>query len=267
MGKPIYLQMTENWTAEERSYFPESSFHHLSATGSTNDDLSKLLKDGDGGNFTLVVADFQDSGRGRRGDRWEAAAGRNLLFSVAIALGENREHWTRIPLETAMVVGEALESVLEPGTRIEAKWPNDIFLQGRKLGGILVETILNPGPYAIIGVGLNINVRREEIPAELHDIAISLYEVLECESSRWYILELIMRNWIELKTNKDANFEEVIDWLRNRDFLKGKPMHVQMSNGEIQGKGAGFGDRGELLVEIPNGEVKSIVSAEKISLC
>lgn len=267
MPDSIYHQITAGWPKGDIALFPEESFHYYESTGSTNDDVLKILKTQGGGDFTLVVADFQDAGRGRRGDRWEAAMGRNLLFSLAVRLGENRAHWTRLPMETAVAVGEAVEAVLDSEMKISAKWPNDIYLQDRKLAGILVETVLTPEPFGIVGVGLNVNMRKEEIGGDLKEIAISLYEVLGCESSRWFILGLFLRAMIRLKTNKDTKFIEILTWLRERDYLKGKSLVVHTGNRTVEGKGAGLGPAGELLVATPTGRLETIVSAEKIWAC
>lgn len=267
MPDSAYEQITAGWAKSEREKLPESTFRHRPVTGSTNDDVLEFVRSGQGGEFTLAVADYQETGRGRRGDRWEALPGKNLLFSFALKLGENRADWPRVPLITARIVGSAIESIVGGNLKVEAKWPNDLLVDGRKLAGILVETTLTPKPYAVIGVGINVNMRSSELPAELQGIAISLYDVLGCESSRWFLLGLIMREFVGMETNKSINFAEVLEWLSERDYLLGREMRVQTGSIELNGWGAGLGPSGELLLDTERDGRKPIISAEKILLC
>lgn len=267
MPEALHEQIVRDWSAGERELFPPGRLDHRGETGSTSDDLAARLTDGSAGHFDLVVADHQSRGRGRRGDRWEAPPGRNLLFSLALELVDDRSLWTRLPHLTGEIVGSAIESILPPGGRVEAKWPNDLLVGGRKIAGILVETVGTRRPHAIVGVGINVNVRTGEFPDELRETATSLYELLGCESSRWFLLGLILREFAASYPDKLTNFDRSLAWLGERDFLRGRSLRLLSGNEEIGGVARGLGPGGELLVETGAGAIRPVLSAERIWLC
>jgi BirA family biotin operon repressor/biotin-[acetyl-CoA-carboxylase] ligase len=267
MTDRIYTEVVRDWPDAWTRRYPAELFRHTRKIRSTNDGLLEILRAGQGRPFETLVADFQTRGRGRRGDRWEAPAERSLLFSIALPLGPDRETWSRLPHLAACFAGTAIESVLPEGTRIAAKWPNDLLLKGRKIGGILVETVTNPEPFAVVGIGLNVNTRPEEFPVELREQATSLYERLGCESSRWFLLGLVLREFLAGYPDKLTNYESIHRWISDRDFLLGKSIRLETSAGTVEGTGRGLAPGGELLVESTNGEIAAVMSAERIVFC
>ncbi len=264
MSEKIHAEIIRGWSVEEAARFPLERFRHVEETGSTNDDLLALVRGGGAQPYDLVSADFQTQGRGRRGDRWEAPPGRNLLFSLALPLDEHRHLWPRLPHLAAWIVGTVVESVLGPGPLLQAKWPNDLLHEGRKLAGILVETVLAPTPFAVVGIGLNVNLRDEELPPDLKPIATSLYERIGCESSRWFLLGQILQGFLRHYPGQTKDFSPVLEWIRARDFLMGQTLAVRSGREWFEGVAAGIGDDGELLLETMNSGFVRIVSAEEI---
>lgn len=264
MSERIHAEIVRDWSPDEIDRFPAERFRHLAETGSTNDDLLALARVGKARPYDLVSADFQTRGRGRRGDLWEAPRGRSLLFSLALPLDGDRRTWPRLPHLAGWIVGSAVESILGPGSLLQAKWPNDLYHDGRKLAGTLVETVLAPQPYAVVGIGLNVNLRPGELPPELRATATSLYEVLGCESNRWFLLGQILQGFLRDYPGKMDDFGSVLDWVRPRDFLIDRDVAVRTGRDSIEGRAAGIGDDGELLLEAKNGGIVRIVSAEEI---
>ena len=267
MSSGVYDGVTRGWSPDLVRLFPEDRFCFLDQTGSTNDDLLKLLREGGGTHLSTIQADHQTCGRGRRGDKWEAPAGTNLLFSLALRLPADKLIWTRLPHLTAYIVGRAVESILPGEARLRAKWPNDLIVDGKKLGGILVETVMSPEPFAVVGVGLNVNMKSADLPPELQEIATSIYESLGCESSRSFLLGLIIQGFIGDFPSKLREFEKVRLWLEERSFLKGKKIRVISTSETLAGICRGLGSGGELLLELESGEMKTIISSEKIEVC
>lgn len=262
-----YGAVIRGWSPDLIRVFPEERYCSVRKTGSTNDDLLELLKRGRAEHLSLIQADHQTKGRGRRGDRWEAPSGSNLLFSLSLRLPEERDLWTRLPHLAAKVIGEAVESVLPGEMRLQAKWPNDLLVSEKKVAGILVETVLTPVPFAVVGVGLNVNVQAKDFSEELREIATSLYEILGCESSRAFLLGLIVQGFIKHFPNGLKAFDEVRTWLGDRDFLEGKKLRIIASQGQLEGVGEGLGENGELLLRSSQGGLERIISSEKIELC
>ena len=120
---------------------------------STNDELQSLAEDGAAHGMVLLTHE-QTGGRGRRGNTWSAPAGENLTFSILVRPDEPKALWPRLALATGLALAEALESFgMQPGI----KWPNDLWLDDRKVAGILVEA---GEDFAIVGIGLNVHTTR-----------------------------------------------------------------------------------------------------------
>ena len=143
---------------------------HFRVTDSTNARARELVEGGAPGG-TVVTADEQTAGRGRQGRTWTAPPGKSLLYSAVLRPLDERH--LLLPLAVPLAVCEAAEE-LAPGTECAIKWPNDIWIEGRKLAGVLIEAKPQDG-WAVIGVGLNLTITRDEFPTELRDTAVSLF--------------------------------------------------------------------------------------------
>ncbi|RZS90234.1 BirA family biotin operon repressor/biotin-[acetyl-CoA-carboxylase] ligase [Motilibacter rhizosphaerae] len=130
----------------------------LPATGSTNDDLAALAREG-APDRTVLVADLQTGGRGRLGRQWEAPAGSSLAVSVLVRPALPVERWGWLPLLAGVAAVDAVAAV---GVRAELKWPNDVRVGDRKLGGLLAEVVQPDG--VVLGIGLNTTMREDELP-------------------------------------------------------------------------------------------------------
>ncbi|MDA7922323.1 biotin--[acetyl-CoA-carboxylase] ligase [Verrucomicrobiales bacterium] len=266
MTSQIYNEVITSMSDAQINAFPESRFQHLSETGSTNDDLLRLIKQEEAEPFQTIVADYQTVGRGRRGDKWESSTGKNLLFSIALPLEIPAEHWSRIPHLVGYLVGNAIEAVLG-NIQVQSKWPNDLLINNRKICGILVETTTRPSPWAVAGVGLNLNMKQADFPDELQSTATSLYEIIECESSRWFNLGEIIAGFIDEYPKLISDFDTILNWGRQRDFLLGKELQIKTAKGEIEGIGVGLGEAGELLVKTSDDKIIPVMSAEQLCYC
>ena len=267
MSASVYRSITQDWSESEKKLFPETSFHFLESTTSTNTILRERIQKGEADHFTIVATDHQTAGRGRRGDRWEATPGSNLLFSIALELPDESMHWSRLPHLTAMCVTNAVESILTMGNGIKAKWPNDLYFDSRKLCGILVETISTTRPFAVVGIGLNVNMKHSDFPDELSEMVTSICEIEGCEANRWYLLSLILQGFLADYPSRLHHFDSVRDWYRRHDFLDRKSILVSAVSGTWTGRSQGIGENGELLLMMESGETEKIVSAEKIEEC
>ncbi|HEU4393326.1 MAG TPA: biotin--[acetyl-CoA-carboxylase] ligase, partial [Solirubrobacterales bacterium] len=144
---------------------------HYARTDSTNTRVRELAAAG-APHGTVVTAAEQTAGRGRQGRTWTAPAGKALLYSALLRPLEER-HLT-LPLAVPLAVCAAAEE-LRPGIECAVKWPNDIWLDGRKLAGVLIEARPQDG-WAVIGTGLNLYISTGEFPPDLRDTAVSLFD-------------------------------------------------------------------------------------------
>ncbi len=124
---------------------------------------------------TLVVADAQTQGRGRLGREWISPSGVNLYCSYILRAG-NPEWISWIPLIASMAVASAIQAETELNARI--KWPNDVLIEGRKVAGVLAETVSDNGELqrVILGIGVNVNIPIASLPLSLHSTTTSLFE-------------------------------------------------------------------------------------------
>jgi BirA family biotin operon repressor/biotin-[acetyl-CoA-carboxylase] ligase len=199
--------------------------HHI--TDSTNARARELALAG-APHGTLVTADEQSAGRGRQGRTWTAAPGDALLMSLIV-----RDVRPLLPLAAAVAVCEAVQPL-----EARIKWPNDVWIDRRKVAGILLEGRPQEG-WAVIGIGLN--VRTREFPPELRETATSLAlagRETAVASARDALVAALDR-WIE------APDADVLAAWRARDALRGE----QVRWGDGEGTAAGITDGGALLVE------------------
>ncbi len=153
------------------------TLHVLDEVASTNSQAATLAQQGVP-HGTVVVADTQTAGRGRLGRHWHSPAGRNLYCSLLLRAMPGRDQQTLwlswIPLIAALAISRAVQVTTD--LRPTVKWPNDILIGNRKLGGVLCESSGLGTSHAavIVGIGLNVNVRRDEFPEDLRELATSL---------------------------------------------------------------------------------------------
>jgi BirA family biotin operon repressor/biotin-[acetyl-CoA-carboxylase] ligase len=226
---------------------------HFARTDSTNDRARELAAAG-APHGTVVTATEQTAGRGRQGRTWTAPAGKALLYS-ALVRPLDRRH-ALLPLAAALAVCEAAEE-LEPGTRCEVKWPNDVQVGARKLAGVLIEARPQDG-WGVVGVGLNLTIAPEELPPELRETAVSLFGPTASVAAGTLAgqsadaLSRRLAAWIE------AEPEAILSSWAGRDALRGREVAWDGGSGVADG----VDDRGYLIVVAPGGERIAVGAGE-----
>ena len=215
---------------------------HLRATTSTNDRARELAQAGTP-HGTVVTAAQQTAGRGRQGRTWSAPPGRALLVSVVL-----RDPPALLPLAAALAVAEVA------GAHAQIKWPNDVLLDGRKVAGILAEGRPQDG-WAVLGVGLNVALRIEDLPPQLHATAGTLgLEPADLEPTLERLLDALERAVA-------LDEATLLGAYRARDALRGR--EVTWTAGH--GRAAGIDGTGRLVVELPDGG-RTALSAGEVHL-
>jgi len=230
---------------------------HFRRTDSTNQRAKELAIAGAPGGL-VVTADEQTAGRGRRGNEWFAPPGSCLLYSALLRPFAPDEA-TLLPLAVPVAVCEAAEAVAP--VRCQVKWPNDVWVDERKVAGVLVEARPEEG-WAVIGVGLNVAIPQDEFPPELRETAAS---VLPTEAEGGLppggapgvrralgALNEGLGRWV------GAGDDEVLAVFRTRDVLSGR--QISWDGGE--GVAQEIDERGHLVVEKTDGERVSLGAGE-----
>jgi BirA family transcriptional regulator, biotin operon repressor / biotin---[acetyl-CoA-carboxylase] ligase len=235
-------------------------------TESTNDDAFRQGREG-AADGTAVFAEEQRAGRGRRERRWTAPPRRNLTFSVVIRTSLGTQRWPCLAHGAALAVARGIDPWLEP-LHAEIKWPNDIYADGRKLGGILLEAYPQmTAPFLVVGIGLNVNSTAEEIAAE--GVGQEVTSIVSLNGGREVDRNdvagaVLAELWRQIRRCEVA-FDNVRSELRGRSWLLGKRLRVSSGNLTYQGEALDLGENGELLIrdEIA-GEIREIVSADLV---
>ena len=224
--------------------------HHHAVLDSTNTLAKKLAYEG-APHGTAITADEQTAGRGRQGRVWVAPAGSALLMSV-IARPVTEQH-KLAPLAAALSVAETCEELAGVSTAI--KWPNDVWVDGRKVSGILVEARPDQNPersWLVVGIGLNTSVRLEDMPEDLQQTATTLGLPPDVDALTPLLRHL--DNWLQ------AEPEAIITAWRARDALRGR--EISWADGAEHGVAHGVDEHGNLLVLKPDGTTATLTAGE-----
>jgi BirA family transcriptional regulator, biotin operon repressor / biotin---[acetyl-CoA-carboxylase] ligase len=212
---------------------------HLRETTSTNDRARELATRG-APHGTIVTAGLQTAGRGRYGRTWSAPAGSSILLSLIVRAFDGL-----LPLRAGLAVAD----VAGPSARV--KWPNDVWIDGRKIAGILVEARPVEG-WAVVGIGVNVALDVRDLPRELHATAGTLGRTrAELEPALAELLAMLQQRLAEPPP-------AVVAALRDRDALLDRP--ISWAGGA--GVGAGIDDAGALRVRLADGSTRVLESGE-----
>jgi BirA family biotin operon repressor/biotin-[acetyl-CoA-carboxylase] ligase len=226
------------------------------SVGSTNDEL-RILAQAGAADGLILLAEQQTAGRGRRGAAWFSPTGESLTFSILLRPEEPKSLWPRFSLATGLAVAEAIESC---GLQAGIKWPNDVWIGGRKVAGILVEAAAD---FVIIGIGLNVN--STEFPHAVAKIATSLHVEGSRSFSRADVLSAIIHKFANRRRQIDRDFGELISAVRQRCVLSGNRVSLTTSNGPRTGIVEGIADGGELLLRTGTG-LERLIQADEVRL-
>ena len=248
--------MTDEFTASAAAFPVPFRLVVRETAGSTNDEVRALAEAGTPAGLVLLAM-RQTTGRGRRGAPWFTQPGTSLAFSILVRPEEPKPLWPRLALATGLAVAEAVESF---GVTAGIKWPNDVWINQRKVAGILLEAGKD---FAIVGIGLNVNTR--EFPPDVADLATSLRLATQRDHPRHAVLAAIIRHFARRRSQLSGDFGEVLAAVRQRCVLTGRQVSLTTAGGPKTGLVEGLGTGGELLVRTASG-LERLIQADEIRL-
>lgn len=250
-----------------RTALPGWEVVYLERTTSTNDEARRLAAEG-APDRTVVLAEEQTAGRGRRGAKWVSPPGRNGIVSVLLRPGKDcpPERWARLTLAAALAGCDALDAVAGLGVAAEVKWPNDLYLSGRKVAGILVESAWSAqGGFVVIGTGFNLNLEPSDFPEELRAVATSVWmERGGLAVDRTVFLTNFLQALETRCAEAAADFPAMREEGWRRSWLVQRRVTLTAAGQQLEGVVCGLGPEGELLLCGDDGIVQVISSADLI---
>lgn len=240
--------------------FPRSAtlsedFRQVAETGSTNQDLlsqAKELPD-----FSVLVADFQSSGRGRLDRSWEAAPGSSLMASVLLKpsfADLSGNGW--LSLLMALAIKEVTQKLL-PSSVVKVKWPNDVLVEGKKVSGILAEATPSL-EHVVVGFGINLNQTQEELPvSSATSLALSGLAQIDKDAYLFDILSTFRSFYLDLATaGGDAEKAGLREKVQSASGTIGQEVEISYPDGTSQvGLAVGIDQTGRLLVQVSESEI------------
>lgn len=236
---------------------------HLEMTGSTADEARRLIGE-QAPEGTVVIAEGQSSGRGRLGREWKTPPGQAVAVSVVLYPSISPMQVPLLSLATGIAVSNAVESVTGGEASPAVKWPNDVYLNGKKLAGVLVEMAaeLDQVKWAIDSIGINVNNSFTDTP--LADRATSLAVELGRKVSRRELVAAVLNelDGIYSRSRTPAGLDAIRHDFEKRDLLQGRRIEVVTPTGKVDGIAIGIDAEGRLLVREPSGATRALFSGE-----
>ncbi|WP_448383897.1 biotin--[acetyl-CoA-carboxylase] ligase [Desulfosoma sp.] len=243
------------------------SYDYHESIGSTNDRAMDLARHG-APHGTTVVAEEQTAGRGRLRRPWHSPKGMGLYFSMILRPDMPPRHGPESTLVTALALARCLRAQWALDARI--KWPNDVLISGKKVAGILTEMQSDPDriQFLVVGVGVNVLHREEDLPAEALYPATSValeWERVRKEAdapwdiSRAHVLAAFLNTMEELyERYVEKGLASLRDDLKNLSAVLGRWVCIQAAERTLEGTARDLTDRGGLVVETPDGRRETV---------
>ncbi len=218
--------------------------------------------------WTVVIADAQRSGRGRHGRSWLSPEGVNIYMSIILRPSARTFHYNLIGLAAGLSVLEAVRETLK-GTKKElyCKWPNDVLFNSKKISGVLSEAGFKGSrpDYIVVGVGVNVNMTREQIPLELRGAATSLAIETGERYNRGLLIKEILGNFRGYYSMLETDSTLIVKrWSENSLTISSR-VRAYTHEGVIEGVAEAIDERGFLVIHTDGG-MRKVSSADIIHL-
>ncbi len=229
---------------------------------STND-LARELGTAGYSHGLVILTESQSAGRGRRENIWHAPSGRDLLMTVLLRPEAKLELWPRLTTVAALAICKTVEATTTLKPMI--KWPNDVYVNDRKISGILAETFTAPaGAFMALGIGLNVNT--DSFPPELRSSATSLLLEEQRPLDRNPIVIALLKQLEHLTQKIDIGFDAIIREVRERSWLLGKRVTANTNQETVEGLAVDVDGEGRLIVRKDDDTLLMLNSAEQVRL-
>jgi BirA family biotin operon repressor/biotin-[acetyl-CoA-carboxylase] ligase len=236
--------------------------------GSTNEEALRRARQGAPGG-TIVVAESQTQGRGRKGRRWISPPGSGLYFSLILRPEQPLSHWPLLTQVASVALARTLqalpqEALIAHPLDLELKWPNDVLISGRKTAGILLETAGAGGILSAAVMGVGINVSKVELPVDLRDQVTSVSEAAGVLVSRRHLLVRFLYHFqLGYKLFEQGEHEAILDqWKSLSRMWKDTPVWILEDERRRPAVTRGLSATGALIVETADGAEETLLAGD-----
>lgn len=248
-----------------KTNFIGHDIHYFNEVDSTNE-VAKYLAEEGAEDGTVVVAEIQNKGKGRRGKTWISPPG-GIWMSVILRPEIPPHRASQLTLVTGVVVAKTIKEELNIDVGI--KWPNDILIGKKKVCGILTEVnaTLDKVNYLVVGIGIDMNVDVPMLPSDLQKGATSLKNELDTEINGAVLVQRFLLNFENTYNDfKDGKFPEILNEWRAMSSTIGTSVEVRTRGKRVQGYAVGINKEGILIIEMEDGSLRKMISGECLHL-
>jgi len=241
----------------------QPAIYSFDVVESTNAEANRLAQDG-APEGTLIVADAQTKGRGRLGRTWVSPPVSGLYLSIILRPAHPPDWFPRLMLTAGVAVASAIQQI---GTTPQLKWPNDILIGDRKVGGILTEAVFNKRriDFAVLGIGINVNTEQDELPISIRNLATSLRLGLGKKVSRIDLLQILLYQLEQCYESLDTGaFPTILETWSEFDTTLGRVVEIFLPERRVVGVAEALHQDGTLLVRDKKDCLHRIVAGDVV---
>jgi BirA family biotin operon repressor/biotin-[acetyl-CoA-carboxylase] ligase len=241
------------------------NLHRFEEVGSTNDVAKELAQQG-GAEGTAVLAEAQTAGRGRLQRTWASPKGKGIYLSVILRPPISLAQTAQITMLAAVAVAQAIQRF--SGLEARTKWPNDVVIGDKKVCGILTEVSAQATNlrFAVVGIGINVSMTRDDLPEEVRDSATSLAIESGQPLDREPVLQAVLQSLsVYYHRYRTQPFGSILDEYKSLDIALGNVVTVFDNSARIVGIAEDIDELGTLTLRLPDGQRQKVMTG-KVSL-
>ena len=238
----------------------KQAIYYYDSIASTNDKAYELAESG-APEGTIVVAETQTRGKGRAGRKWVSPKGAGIYMSLILRPGVEMSQIQAITLITALAVIKAVKAVCDLDAMM--KWPNDVFLEGKKLCGILTEMKAQPDrvDFLVLGIGINVNTPSGKLPPEGTSLKIAGARAVDRSRLMKAVLEDLEREYLRYK---EEGFESLREECKRASTVLGGRVRIAEHARSVEGTAVDIDEKGALIVRDDNGFLQRVFSGDVV---
>lgn len=261
LKEELTLLLPHKLKKELNTNYIGNEIHYFREVDSTNEVAKKLAREG-APEGTIVIAESQSRGKGRRGKKWISPLG-GAWMSIILRPDTLPINAPQLTFTAGVAAAQTIKD--EYSLDVGIKWPNDILIENKKVCGILTEisTEKDAIDYVITGIGIDANIDINLLPSDLRDTTTSIKSELDHDISRMILVQKFLGNFENMydEFNK-GNFQNILRKWRRFSKTIGSKVEIKKGTEIVKGEAVGVNSEGALILELKDGTLRKIISGE-----